>query len=63
MGLPVHFYTVVEAARRRGETVIGYRLARYSGDAAHAYGVVVNPAKSQEIVFSENDQIVVLAEG
>jgi ion channel POLLUX/CASTOR len=62
-GLPVHFYTVVEAARRRGETVIGYRLARYSGDAVHAYGVVVNPAKSQEIVFSENDQIVVLAEG
>jgi hypothetical protein len=53
---------VVEAARRRGEVAFGYKLKAHSGDAARAYGVVVNPDKSKEVVFSEWDRIVVLAE-
>jgi voltage-gated potassium channel Kch len=59
---PINFYTVVEAARRRGEVAFGYKLKAHSGDAARAYGVVVNPDKSKEVVFSEWDRIVVLAE-
>lgn len=61
-GQPVNFYTVVEAARQRGETAIGYRLRAQANDAAQAYGVRVNPAKSKTITFSMDDRIIVLAE-
>jgi Castor and Pollux, part of voltage-gated ion channel len=59
---PLNFYTVVEAARQRNEVAIGYRLASDSKDAKKAYGVVVNPTKSDTITFSEWDRIIVLAE-
>lgn len=61
-GRPVNFYTVCEAARRRGETAIGYRLRALASDAARSYGVVVNPARSDRVTFSESDRIIVLAE-
>lgn len=62
VGQPVNFYTVVEAGRQRGETAIGYRLRAQANDAAQAYGVQVNPAKSKPITFSADDRIIVLAE-
>ncbi len=62
LGRPVNFYTVVEAARRRGEIAIGYRLEALGKDASQAYGVVVNPKKSAKVTFAENDRIVVVAE-
>ena len=62
IGAPVNFYTVVEAARRRDEVAIGYRLKAALGDASLAYGVVVNPDKSAIVTFSEQDRIIVLAE-
>jgi hypothetical protein len=58
----VSFYTVVEAARRRGEVAIGYRIESLAKDAAKAYGVVVNPAKSEKVTFTDIDRVVVLAE-
>jgi voltage-gated potassium channel Kch len=58
----VNFYTVTEAARRRDEVAIGYRLHRYAGDSARAYGVRVNPPKSEMITFEPEDKIIVLAE-
>lgn len=61
-GVPVNFYTVVEAARRRNEVAIGYRLHAYANDAGRAYGVVVNPDKSDTVTFTERDRIVVVAE-
>ncbi len=61
-GKPVDFYTVAEAAALKNEVAIGYRVAALSYDASKAYGVVVNPAKSKAITFTENDRIVVLAE-
>jgi voltage-gated potassium channel Kch len=61
-GMQVNFYTVVEAARRRGETAFGYRLAAFHTDKAHNYGVVVNPKKSEMITFAEGDRVIVLAE-
>ena len=61
-GTPVNFYTVVEAARRRGETAIGYRLASESKDAGKAYGVHTNPRKSGEVVFAPEDKVIVIAE-
>ncbi len=63
IGRPLNFYTLLEAARRRGETAIGYRLAAHAQDAARAYGVVINPDKSKEVTFSPGDRVIVLAEG
>ncbi len=62
IGREVNVYTVVAAARRRNEVVIGYRLAAQAGDAARAYGVVVNPRKSAKLSFTEKDWVIVLAE-
>lgn len=61
-GQPVTYYTVVEAARRRDEVAIGYRLKSGAGDAASSYGVVVNPKKSDRVTFTAADRIIVLAD-
>lgn len=61
-GVPLTFYTVVEAAARKGQIALGYRLMEYDHDSARAYGIVVNPVKSEEVVFKAGDRIVVLAE-
>ena len=61
-GQPVNFYTVTEAARRRGETAIGYRLVSESHDADKAYGIHTNPKKSERVAFSADDKIIVIAE-
>lgn len=59
---PLSFYTVVEAAAERGEVALGYRLRAEAADAAKAYGVHLNPAKSAPVTFSVGDRIIVLAE-
>jgi voltage-gated potassium channel Kch len=59
---PVNFYTVVEAARRRGEVAIGYRLHNQAENPAESYGVRVNPKKSENVTFTNGDTIIVLAE-
>jgi ion channel POLLUX/CASTOR len=61
-GVPINFYTVVEAAKQRNETAIGYRLVAHGKDATKAYGVVVDPKKSQTIAFAPEDKVIVLAE-
>ena len=61
-GTAVNFYTVLEAAQRRGEIAIGYRRVQDANDAAKYYGVVVNPKKSDKITFSAEDKIIVLAD-
>lgn len=62
LGESVNFYTVIEAAKRRGEVAFGYRLKAHAKDAGKSYGVAVNPGKSKMITFSEEDKIIVLAE-
>jgi voltage-gated potassium channel Kch len=59
---PVSFYTLVEAARRRRETAVGYRIMAEMKNAAKSYGVYSNPKKSELITFSADDKLVVLAE-
>jgi ion channel POLLUX/CASTOR len=61
-GNPVTFYTVVEAARRRGETALGYRVAAEAKDADKDYGVYTNPKKSAKVIFAPEDRIIVVAE-
>jgi len=62
-GAEVDFYTVVEAAQRRGETAIGYRIGAHAHRGSEAYGVVVNPRKDERRRFAPDDRIIVLAEG
>ena len=61
-GVPLSFYTVVEAVRRRGEVAVGYRVKAEAGDPQISYGVRLNPAKSRRIEFAEGDKVIVLAE-
>lgn len=60
---PVSGYTLVEAARRKGEACIGYRLAALANRADQSYGVVINPDKAATVSFSADDRLVVVAEG
>lgn len=60
-GTRVSFSTVVESARRQGETAIGYRSAAARNDPPH-YGIVLNPSKTDPIVLEERDSVIVLAE-
>ena len=62
MGQPVNFYTVTEAARRRGETALGYRVMSESHNADKGYGIHTNPKKSVPVTFSAEDKIIVIAE-
>ena len=61
-GTSVNFYTVVEAARRRGETTLGYRITSEANNAGKAYGVHTNPKKSETVTFSPEDKVIVIAE-
>ncbi|MGB3204583.1 MAG: potassium transporter TrkA [Crinalium sp.] len=59
---PVNFYTIVEAAKQRGESAIGYRSQADANNIAKSYGVVINPKKDQPIALTNQDSIIVLAE-
>jgi hypothetical protein len=61
-GVEIDFYTVVEAAARRQEIALGYRLSAQTKNAQAAYGVVLNPKKSSRLHFVDGDRLVVLAE-
>ncbi len=61
-GVNVDFYTVVESARRKGHTAIGYRIAAQAFDSTQEYGIVLNPQKSATVAFSAQDRVIVLAE-
>ncbi|MBC7876154.1 MAG: NAD-binding protein [Anaerolineales bacterium] len=59
---PVNFYTVTEAARRRNETAIGYRLMSENHDTSKSYGIHTNPDKSAMVTFTSEDRIIVISE-
>ena len=56
------FATVCEAALRKQEIAIGYRLVAKARDPQASYGVLVNPPKRERVRFTDKDQIIVLAE-
>jgi voltage-gated potassium channel Kch len=58
----INFYTVIEAARRRGETAFGYKIHSEHDDPAHSFGVHTNPKKMDLITFKAGDKIIVMAE-
>lgn len=62
LGIPINFYTVLEAARQKDAVAVGYRLAAQAYDAGAAYGVKVNPRKSEQVTFGSGDKIIVIAD-
>ncbi|WP_327045870.1 potassium transporter TrkA [Microbispora sp. NBC_01189] len=60
-GKEANFATVIEAARGRGETAIGYRIQR-AGKEAPGYGVVLNPPKTLPLTLDPEDKVIVVAE-
>ena len=56
------YATVCEAAMRRNEIAVGYRLAKAARDPEAAYGVRVNPPKRERVAFGAHDHVIVLAE-
>jgi voltage-gated potassium channel Kch len=63
VGEKVDFYSVLEAARRKGETAIGHRFEAHARSSEHFYGISVNPTKTDSNVYAAGDKIIVLAEG
>ncbi len=61
-GVEVNFYTLLASAQRKGQVVLGYRIVADQFDAGKSYGVVVNPVKSNKVVFHKEDKLIVLAE-
>ncbi len=61
-GLEVNYYTLVEAAKRKNEIVIGYVIAAEQKDAQKDYGIYINPAKSTVVSLGEKDGLIVIAE-
>jgi ion channel POLLUX/CASTOR len=59
---PVNFYTLLEAARLRGEVALGYRLLGQAQEADQDFGVHLNPKKSERITLTQQDKLIVLAE-
>jgi hypothetical protein len=62
-GRPISFHTVIEAALSKNQTAIGYRLLSQANQPEVSFGVHLNPEKSLLVSFSEQDRIIVLAEG
>jgi hypothetical protein len=58
----VNFYTLMESAKRRGDTAIGYRINSLIHNQDATYGVVINPKKDDYIQFTDLDKIIVLSE-
>jgi voltage-gated potassium channel Kch len=61
-GKEVNFYTAASSAARHNEIAIGYRRCKFAHDADKTYGVVVNPDKSEKVIFEERDKLIVIAE-
>ncbi|MEU9232498.1 CASTOR/POLLUX-related putative ion channel [Streptomyces subrutilus] len=60
-GREVPFATLVEAARRRGECAVGYRLRAGAGTGP-GHGLRINPDKRERVRLTGEDWLIVLAE-
>jgi voltage-gated potassium channel Kch len=60
---PVTFYTIVEAARRRGEVAFGFKETVSDRGARNMGGVIINPRRAEARTFNATDSVVVLARG
>ncbi|CAF1575217.1 unnamed protein product, partial [Didymodactylos carnosus] len=59
---PVSYNQVLRSTIKRQCLAIGYRLMKYVHDPTKLHGIVINPNKQEQIIFTENDKIILLAE-
>jgi len=57
----VRVSTLIEAASRRGETFMGYRIQARAHQQPD-FGVVINPLTSSTVTFTSGDRLIVLAD-
>ena len=64
----INFYQLVEIAKSFNEIAIGYKISTFSVYSNHNYnnkninfGVMINPNKVDDIKFSDDDLLIVLA--
>ena len=58
----LNFYTVIEAASNKGEVAIGYKIYAEENMDDKNFGIYLNPLKTNNISFSEEDCIIVISE-
>jgi hypothetical protein len=58
----IDFYTILESARRKDEIAIGYKISKLSDNSDQSFGVFINPDKTKNLNFEQDDKIVVIAE-
>jgi voltage-gated potassium channel Kch len=61
-GVEIDFFTVLESAKRQGQTAIGYRVMSKQYEKDSTYGIVLNPIKTARVSFCAEDKIIVFAE-
>jgi voltage-gated potassium channel Kch len=61
-GERMNFYTLLEVAAQRNETAIGYRKIEFKESSKDNFGIVINPKKSEEVLFTAKDYLIVLSE-
>ncbi|CAF4009833.1 unnamed protein product, partial [Rotaria sordida] len=59
---PISYHQILQATLKYKCLAIGYRLMQYSHDKTRFFGIVLNPDKQEQIIFSKNDKIIILAE-
>jgi hypothetical protein len=59
---PISYYQILEETLKYQCLAIGYRLMKYLHDQTRFYGIVLNPDKQEQIIFTQNDKIILLAE-
>ncbi|CAF4369612.1 unnamed protein product, partial [Didymodactylos carnosus] len=59
---PVSYYEVLQSTLKFQCVAVGYRLMKYVRDQTKNYGIVVNPNKREQIIFADNDKIIVFAD-
>lgn len=63
LGVSIDMHTLIAAAAKRGETVLGYRKKDLESSETNDYGIALNPPKSQQFTLVDGDMVIVLAEG
>lgn len=56
----VNFYTITEAALKKGQIAIGYRIEEESQEKIHNFGITLNPTKTNPVIFKPGDRIIVI---
>ncbi|UJR07173.1 hypothetical protein I4U23_011461 [Adineta vaga] len=62
LGISISYYQIVQEILKYHCLPIGYRLMKYSHDETRSFGIVLNPDKQQNIIFSQNDKIIILVD-